>query len=130
MSEPIAIQGKGRGAVTRTSGRDGEGRVSPTVTLWLLALASLAYALQQTLVVPALPLLGRDLHTSTTWVTWVFTGFLLSSAVLTPLVGKLGDTHGKKRLLVISLVPIIAYLSRVSSADSQPAGPAADPTGR
>ena len=104
MSEPIAIQGKGRDAVTRTSGRVGEGRVSPTVTLWLLALASLAYALQQTLVVPALPLLGRDLHTSTTWVTWVFTGFLLSSAVLTPLVGKLGDTYGKKRLLVISLV--------------------------
>jgi EmrB/QacA subfamily drug resistance transporter len=93
-----------RGCEQRHAGQ----RRSASVTLWLLALASLAYALQQTLVVPALPLLGRDLHTSTTWVTWVFTGFLLSSAVLTPLVGKLGDTHGKKRLLVISLAGFAA----------------------
>lgn len=30
--------------------------------------------------------------------------FLLASAVLTPLLGKLGDQHGKERLLAISLV--------------------------
>jgi len=98
--------------MVEATGAAGGGRVthrgSPGITLWLLALASLAYALQQTLVVPALPLLGRDLHTSTTWVTWVFTGFLLSSAVLTPLVGKLGDTYGKKLLLVISLAGFAA----------------------
>lgn len=56
------------------------------------------------MVLPALPSLQRDLHTSTTWATWIFTGFLLSSAVLTPLLGKLGDQHGKERLLAISLV--------------------------
>ncbi|MEA2783562.1 MAG: hypothetical protein QOK29_5118 [Rhodospirillaceae bacterium] len=78
-------------------------RASSGLTLTLLAVAAVCYVLQQTLVVPALPTLQRELGTSTTWVTWVFTGFLLSSAVLTPLVGKLGDTHGKKRLLVISL---------------------------
>jgi EmrB/QacA subfamily drug resistance transporter len=54
-------------------------------------------------VVPALPAIQRDLHTTNTWVTWVFTGFLLTSAVATPLLGKLGDTYGKKRLLVISM---------------------------
>jgi len=65
--------------------------------------AAISYVLQQTLVVPALPAIQRDLHTTNTWVTWVFTGFLLSSAVATPLLGKLGDTYGKKRLLVISM---------------------------
>jgi EmrB/QacA subfamily drug resistance transporter len=96
-----------QGSIARPAAARGL-RHSPSLTLWLMALASLAYALQQTLVVPALPLLGRDLHTSTTWVTWVFTGFLLSSAVLTPLVGKLGDTYGKKRLMVISLAGFAA----------------------
>ena len=31
------------------------------------------------------------------------TSFLVSSSVLTPIIGKLGDAHGKKRMLVISL---------------------------
>jgi EmrB/QacA subfamily drug resistance transporter len=79
-------------------------RVRPAVTLGLLAVACVSYVLQQTLVVPALPTIQRDLDTTTTWSTWVFTGFLLSSAVATPLLGKLGDTYGKKRLLVIAMV--------------------------
>jgi EmrB/QacA subfamily drug resistance transporter len=60
------------------------------------------------MVLPALPHLQRDLHTTTTWSTWIFTGFLLSSAVLTPLIGKLGDQHGKHRLLAISLAIFLA----------------------
>lgn len=73
------------------------------MTLGLLAVAAVSYVMQQTLVVPALPTIQRDLDTTTTWATWIFTGFLLTSAVATPLLGKLGDTYGKKRLLVISL---------------------------
>jgi EmrB/QacA subfamily drug resistance transporter len=73
------------------------------VTLTILAIAGTAFALQQTMVVPALPALQRDLHTTPTWVTWVLTVFLLVAAVSTPLLGKLGDQHGKERLLVISL---------------------------
>lgn len=73
-------------------------------TLGLLAVVCVSYVLQQTLVVPALPTIQRDLDTTTTWATWIFTGFLLSSAVATPLIGKLGDTYGKKRLLVIVMI--------------------------
>jgi EmrB/QacA subfamily drug resistance transporter len=57
----------------------------------------------QTLVVPALPFFQREFDTSAAWVTWIATGFLLSSSVLTPILGKLGDSYGKKRMLVISL---------------------------
>ncbi len=78
-------------------------RTPPALTLAILAIAAVSYVLQQTLVVPAMPTIQRDLDTSTTWVTWVFTGFLLTSAVATPLMGKLGDTFGKKRLLVIAM---------------------------
>jgi EmrB/QacA subfamily drug resistance transporter len=73
------------------------------VTLAILTLAGTAYALQQTMVVPALPALQRELHTTATWVTWVLTVFLLVAAVTTPLLGKLGDQHGKERMLVIAL---------------------------
>jgi EmrB/QacA subfamily drug resistance transporter len=81
----------------------GAGASRHRATLAALVAAGIAYALQQTLVVPALPALQRDFDTTTTWVTWLFTGFLLVSAVATPLVGKLGDQYGKERLLLVSL---------------------------
>src|SRR6478672_9201204 len=74
------------------------------VTLAILALAGLAYALQQTMILPALPSLQHDLHTTTAWATWLFTAFLLVSAVATPVLGKLGDQYGKERFLLISLI--------------------------
>jgi len=75
----------------------------PGLTLTILAVACVAYVLQQTLVVPALPNFRTDLHTTQTWAAWVFTGFLLTSAVVTTPIGKLGDAYGKRKLLVISL---------------------------
>ena len=80
-----------------------EGRQHYNVTLGILTLAGAAFALQQTMVIPALPALQRDLHTTTTWVTWVLTVFLLVASVATPILGKLGDQYGKERLLVVSL---------------------------
>src|SRR4051812_15736188 len=56
------------------------------------------------MIVPALPSLQRDLHTSTAWATWLLTAFLLVSAVATPVLGKLGDQYGKERLLLVSLL--------------------------
>jgi EmrB/QacA subfamily drug resistance transporter len=73
------------------------------VTLAALTLAGTAFAFQQTMVVPALPVLQRELDTTTTWATWVLTVFLLVASVSTPILGKLGDQYGKERLLVISL---------------------------
>ena len=65
------------------------------------------------MVVPALPGLQRELDTTTTWVTWVMTGFLLSAAVLTPILGKLGDRFGKERLLVLLAGPVPGRLYRL-----------------
>jgi EmrB/QacA subfamily drug resistance transporter len=73
------------------------------VTLALLTVAGISFAVMQTLVVPALPFFQREFDTTAAWATWIATGFLLSSSVLTPILGKLGDSYGKKRMLVISL---------------------------
>src|SRR5262245_62757358 len=44
------------------------------------------------------------LHTDESGVTWTLTAYLVSAAVFTPLVGRLGDIYGKRRLLVVALV--------------------------
>ena len=79
------------------------GRQHYGITLGVLTVAASAFAVQQTLVFPALPALQRELGVSAVWSTWVLTIFLLSSSVLTPILGKLGDQYGKERLLVICL---------------------------
>ncbi len=79
----------------------------PTLTLSVLSLAALAYILLQSLVVPALPTIGRDLHTTQSTVTWVLTAYLLSASVATPILGRLGDMFGKKRMLVIVLASLV-----------------------
>jgi EmrB/QacA subfamily drug resistance transporter len=73
------------------------------LTLAGLITAAGAYALMQTFLIPALPDLQRELGTSATWVTWTVTAYLLSGAVSTPIIGRLGDQYGKKRLMMISL---------------------------
>jgi EmrB/QacA subfamily drug resistance transporter len=78
------------------------------VTLAVLILAGVAFALQQTMVIPALPILQREFDTTAAWSAWLLTGFLLSASVATPLFGKLGDQYGKERLLVISLCIFLA----------------------
>jgi EmrB/QacA subfamily drug resistance transporter len=75
----------------------------PMRALLVLSVAALAYALAQTTIVPALPELISGLHTDAAGVTWTLTGYLISAAVFTPLVGRLGDIYGKRRMLVVAL---------------------------
>src|SRR3954449_6754128 len=76
----------------------------PTPVLLTLVAAGVAFSLSQTLVVPALPALAEEFDASSTTVSWVLTGFLLSASIATPIVGKLGDLFGKGRVLTAVLV--------------------------
>jgi EmrB/QacA subfamily drug resistance transporter len=78
------------------------------LTFAILAIAGIAFALLQSLVAPALRTIQTDLHTTTTAVAWVFTGYLLAASVATPIVGRLGDMFGKKRMLVVTLAIVAA----------------------
>jgi EmrB/QacA subfamily drug resistance transporter len=73
------------------------------LTLAILTMAGAAFALQQTMVFPALSTFQREFDTTPAWATWVLTAFLLTASVATPLLGKLGDQYGKERMLVIAL---------------------------
>ena len=78
------------------------------LTLGVLTISALAYAISQTMVAPALPEIQRELGTTTTTVTFVLTAYLLTASVATPIVGRLGDMFGKERLLVITLLVFAA----------------------
>ncbi|MFF5160017.1 MFS transporter [Streptomyces sp. NPDC000348] len=86
----------------RPSGRAG-GAVVP-----VLAFAGIVVAVMQTLLVPVVKDLPRLLDTTPSDATWVLTSTLLSGAVATPIMGRLGDLHGKRRMLVASLAVMVA----------------------
>jgi EmrB/QacA subfamily drug resistance transporter len=75
-------------------------RTHPNVTLAVLALGGLAYAMLSSLVVPALPTMEKELHTTETGITWLLTGYLLAASVGTAIIGRLGDMYGKEKMLL------------------------------
>lgn len=67
----------------------------------------LVVALQQTLVVPAVPVLPGLLGVSPVAVSWLVTATLLTGAVATPIIARLSDMFGRKRMLVVSMVFVL-----------------------
>jgi len=56
-----------------------------------------------------------EYHASTADVAWLITGYLLASAVTTPLIGRLGDMFGRQRVMVLVLT-VVAGGTLVSAA--------------
>ncbi len=68
-----------------------------------LMLVLLLAALDQTIVSTALPTIVGDLG-GISHLSWVVTAYLLTATVSGPLYGKLGDLHGRKRVLQAAIV--------------------------
>src|SRR3954451_3323738 len=78
-------------------------RASHQATFAVLSVGVIAVGLLQSLVTPVLVTFADALGTTQADVTWMLTAYLLAAAVCTPIVGRLGDLFGKKRLFVITL---------------------------
>lgn len=85
-------------AVEASAGHSGVG-----VTIGALMLAMLLAALDQTIVTTALPKIVGELR-GLNHYAWVATAYLLTSAVSTPIYGKIGDLFGRKKILQIAIV--------------------------
>ncbi|SDS35457.1 MFS transporter [Actinoplanes derwentensis] len=83
-----------------------------------LALGGLAFAVLQSLVSPALSTIGRELNVSTSDVSWIVTAYLLSASVMTPILGRLGDMVGKRKILIIvlSILAVGAIVSALATS--------------
>jgi EmrB/QacA subfamily drug resistance transporter len=71
--------------------------------LALLAVADFVTVLDATIVNIALPQIGRDLHASTSALSWVISAYILGFGALLPLGGRLADVFGRRRLFMIGL---------------------------
>ncbi|MCR4514917.1 MFS transporter [Aeromicrobium sp. 50.2.37] len=76
------------------------------VTFTVLTIAVASFTLLQSLIIPVLPLIQDHFDTTQSTSTWVLTAYLLSASVCTPLLGRIGDAYGKKRMMVIVLVAL------------------------
>jgi EmrB/QacA subfamily drug resistance transporter len=86
-------------------GRAGDGGV--TIAFWAIVLAMLPAVLDQTILATALPTIASDLGRLAD-VSWVVTAYVVAAAAAAPLWGKLGDRHGRKLLLEVSLALFLA----------------------
>jgi len=73
----------------------------------VLASAGITVALMQTLVIPLVPELPKLLNASSAGTAWAITATLLAAAVATPIVGRLGDMYGKRRMLLLSVAMLV-----------------------
>ncbi len=88
----------------QTDGDEGERSHSEImVIMTALMLALLLAALDQTIVSTALPQIANDLHGLSKY-SWVATAYLLTSAVSTPLYGKISDMYGRKKIFQSAII--------------------------
>jgi MFS family permease len=76
---------------------------SKTAILVALEVAVIGFSIQQTSVVPAVQSIEMALHSSPEWSAWLVTVYLMVATVATPAMGRLGDLHGRRRMLIVGL---------------------------
>ncbi len=77
------------------------------VAFWAIVLAMLPAVLDQTILATALPTIASDLGRLAD-VSWVVTAYVVAAAATAPLWGRLGDRHGRKLVLEVSLALFLA----------------------
>lgn len=94
-------------------------RAGPVVAT--LAATGIVVSLAQTLVVPIINQLPEIFHTDASNASWIITITLLVGAIATPVIGRLGDLYGKKKMLLVAIVPfIVGSIVCALSADLLP----------
>jgi len=84
-----------------------------------IVLCILLAALDQTVVIPAVPAIAADLN-GFGHLSWIVTAYLIVSTVTTPLYGKLSDHFGRRRLLLAAIA--LFMLASVACAMAQSLG--------
>jgi MFS family permease len=89
----------------------------PRLAVGVLAFCGVVVAIMQTIVVPLLPHIPELTGATPAAASWLVTVTLLTGAVFTPVLGRVGDMYGKRRVLVASLGVLVvgSVLCAVSS---------------
>src|SRR5579859_3618566 len=74
------------------------------VALSVTTVGALLASIQGSALLIALPNILTELHTTFLTIMWVLIGYLLITTVLTPLIGRLADIWGRKRLYISGFI--------------------------
>lgn len=93
-------------------------RAGGGVVIAVLALCGTVVSLQQTMVLPLLPELPALIGTSTSNASWIITATLIAGAVATPVISRMADMYGKRRMILLTLAIVAAgaLLGGISTA--------------
>ncbi|MER6287691.1 MFS transporter [Streptomyces sviceus] len=105
-------------ALARPAEAESSAPPKPNAVVAVLALAGIVVSLMQTLVIPIVPELPKLLHADASDTAWAVTATLLAASVATPVVGRLGDMFGKRRMLLLSIVLLVSGSLVCGLADS------------
>ena len=89
----------------------------PMRVLLTLTMVVLMAQYVETMVLPGVPLIQSDFGTTATLASWITSAALIVGAASTPLFGKLGDIHGKKKLFMVAMT---CYTTGVAIAGFSP----------
>ncbi|MGN6559336.1 MAG: MFS transporter [Candidatus Nitrosocosmicus sp.] len=79
-------------------------RDKSVTTLVILSIIGLIVMYVETMVSPALPDLIKDFNISYSSASWNLTSYLVVAVVTTPILGRLSDIYGRKKILLIGLI--------------------------
>src|SRR5580692_5464665 len=74
-------------------------------------------AIDQTVVIPAVPAIAADLN-GFQHLAWIVSAYLLTSTAMTPIYGKLSDIYGRRKLLLVGLAVFAAASALCAMAGS------------
>ncbi|MER8432136.1 MDR family MFS transporter [Mesorhizobium caraganae] len=72
-----------------------------------ILLSMLLAALDQTIVAPAMPTIGRSLGHAD-YLPWIVTGYLLTATAMAPLYGKISDVYGRRPTVYAAILIFLA----------------------
>ncbi len=75
----------------------------PSLVLITVTAAVLLINYVETMVIPGVPDIQKELGTTETVASWITSAFLIVGAAVAPLFGKLGDVYGKKKMFLVVL---------------------------
>ena len=88
--------------------------------LWTVLAGLFAAGFTITVLAVSLPEIARDLHTDRTTLLWVVTGPFLAHALGMPLLGKVGDVHGHRRVFLVGFALFTVFTALTALAWNAP----------